>query len=145
MEADEEGPSMYPMHRCKIINLVRHAEGTHNQAAAHDKRAYNSLQFFDAPITELGWQQARQLQGHALWARVFPQIVVTSPLTRCLQTAVASFGGGSMAPNEPTCNALMAEGVALTHPAISSRESPPFICVDTWGYIRVTNGGPLAC
>jgi broad specificity phosphatase PhoE len=129
--AHNKRASLFPMQRCKVIHLSRHAQGTHNEAFEKDKSAYTKVEYFDAPLTKLGWQQAQQFKQHNLIAHVVPQIVVTSPLSRCLQTAIAMYGGENMKPHEPMSMALMANGVALTgNPAISSFGAPPFIAVE---------------
>ncbi|KAJ4836265.1 hypothetical protein Tsubulata_033010 [Turnera subulata] len=51
------GPSLFPLHRCKTIHLVRHAQGKHNVEGETNYKAYLSSEYFDAPLTQLGWQQ----------------------------------------------------------------------------------------
>jgi broad specificity phosphatase PhoE len=76
--AHNKRASLFPMQRCKVIHLSRHAQGTHNEAFEKDKLAYTKVEYFDAPLTKLGWQQAQQFKQHNLTAHVVPQIVVTS-------------------------------------------------------------------
>jgi broad specificity phosphatase PhoE len=66
-----------------IIYLVRHAESTHNVSKDFSLR--------DPPLTDLGRTQASAL------VRNFPDpasiaVVLTSPLTRTLETTLAAFG-----------------------------------------------------
>lgn len=133
-EAPKLKPSTaYPMHRCKVIHLVRHGQASHNKAAEKNKEAYMSEEFFDAPLTTLGWGQAQKLSEHIkLTGAIKPQLVITSPLSRCIQTAIGVFGGGiPQQPGESAFNALMAEGVATERPAISSCGAPgPFMAVE---------------
>ena len=56
--------------------LVRHGQSTVNAGAQSD---------MDAPLTELGWQQARSL-ADAVGQQ--PDLVITSPLLRARQTAM---------------------------------------------------------
>ena len=71
----------------KTVHFIRHGEGHHNVAGDQDYAAYKSEAFFDASLTDKGWHQVdelkRQLQA--------VDLVVSSPLTRALQTAVGLF------------------------------------------------------
>lgn len=74
------GIGLYPLHRCKTIYLVshvylfqhferfkddlmfdhvqvRHAQGIHNVDGEKNYKAYMSHEYFDAELTQLGWQQ----------------------------------------------------------------------------------------
>ncbi|GKV26583.1 hypothetical protein SLEP1_g35858 [Rubroshorea leprosula] len=51
------GPSLFPLHRCKTIHLVRHAQGIHNVEGDKNFKALMSPKFFDAHLTPLGWRQ----------------------------------------------------------------------------------------
>ncbi|GER30021.1 phosphoglycerate mutase family protein [Striga asiatica] len=126
------GQGLYPLHRCKTIHLVRHAQGFHNVAGEKDHSAYLSPEYFDAQLTPLGWQQVGNLRKHVhslgLSKRI--ELVVVSPLLRTMQTAIGVFGGeayvdGIDAPLLMTENA----GDCNSH-AISSLNSPPFIAVE---------------
>ena len=60
----------------------------------------------DAHLTPLGLQQADRVRNfweHALKDHRVPapQVYITSPLTRCLQTADASFRGLQLPPESP--------------------------------------------
>ncbi|KAL6347496.1 hypothetical protein AAG906_026018 [Vitis piasezkii] len=89
------GPSLFPLHRCKTLHLVRHAQGIHNVDGDKNYKAYLSPAFFDAQLTHLGWQQVDNLRKHVhacgLAKRI--ELVITSPLLRTMQTAVGVFGG----------------------------------------------------
>ncbi|KAL0352585.1 UNVERIFIED_CONTAM: Phosphoglycerate mutase-like protein 2 [Sesamum calycinum] len=75
---------LYPLHRCKTIHLVRHAQGFHNVAGEKDHSAYMLPELFDAELTPLGWQQVDNLRKHVrssgLSRRI--ELVVVSPLLR---------------------------------------------------------------
>lgn len=116
-------PSMYPLHRCKIIHVVRHGQGFHNVAGDIDRKNYESWDYQDASLTELGWQQADALHQHLVTThiRAHVELVVVSPLLRTLQTAVGVWGGGTLLDGEPAHSALMVRGVGLyRHSPISS-------------------------
>jgi broad specificity phosphatase PhoE len=113
----------------KQIFFVRHAEGTHNVAGAVEYAAYRSEAFFDAPLTALGWSQATALRAHVQKQprlRSALDLVVVSPLTRALQTAVAAFGGEDTASaDEPL---LMSASAGRQ--GVSARGAPPFVACE---------------
>ncbi|KAG2570202.1 hypothetical protein PVAP13_7KG073009 [Panicum virgatum] len=126
------GTAMYPLHRCKTIHLVRHAQGVHNVEGEKDHSAYTSPSFFDAPITPLGWRQVDYLREHVKNCGLAEKIelVICSPLLRTMQTAVGVFGGesytgGGGAPPLMVENAGQSERLA-----ISSLNCPPFLAVE---------------
>jgi broad specificity phosphatase PhoE len=70
----------------KIIHCIRHGQSTFN--AAYDLTGTDPLHW-DAPLTELGRQQVTEA---AALVRDIPfELVVTSPLTRALQTTLGLF------------------------------------------------------
>ncbi|XP_022768523.1 phosphoglycerate mutase-like protein 1 isoform X2 [Durio zibethinus] len=125
-------PGLYPLHRCKTLHLVRHAQGIHNVAGEKDYAAYLSEDLFDAHLTPLGWQQVDNLRNHVQETGISKKIelVIVSPLLRTMQTAVGVFGGegykdGIVVPP------LMVENVGESHrPEISSLNCPPFLAVE---------------
>ncbi|KAF7143625.1 hypothetical protein RHSIM_Rhsim05G0095400 [Rhododendron simsii] len=78
------GLSIYPLHRCKTLHIVRHAQGVHNVDGEKNYKAYMSPEYFDAPLTPLGWQQVDNLRKHVRSCGLFERIdlVITSPLLR---------------------------------------------------------------
>lgn len=77
----------------KIIRCIRHGQSTFN--AVHPLTGVDPLHF-DAPLSELGQQQVRRARFLFL---DFPvELVVTSPLTRALQTTTGLFGGHPAKP-----------------------------------------------
>ncbi|XP_056173154.1 phosphoglycerate mutase-like protein 1 [Syzygium oleosum] len=130
---------LYPLHRCKTLHLVWHAQGIHNVEGEKNQDAYLSYDLFDAHLTPLGWQQVSNLRKHVQACGLPKKIdlVITSPLLRAMQTAVGVFGGegdtdGIVAPPLMVANAGNSD-----HPAISSLNCPPFIavelCREDWG------------
>ncbi|XP_047327637.1 phosphoglycerate mutase-like protein [Impatiens glandulifera] len=128
-------PSLYPLHRCKTIHLVRHAQGFHNVAGEKDHDAYMSEELFDANLTSFGWQQVDNLRKHVDSSGISQKVelVIVSPLTRTMQTAVGVFGGGggggdyAAGGNVP----LMVEnGGDSNRCAVSSLNCPPFLAVE---------------
>jgi broad specificity phosphatase PhoE len=70
------------------IHMIRHAEGTHNVA-----RAYRDPSNLDARLTARGEEQCAQLAANCSAQQEMLdgiELVVTSPLTRCVQTALLS-------------------------------------------------------
>ncbi|KAL1546826.1 phosphoglycerate mutase-like protein 1 [Salvia divinorum] len=129
---DVRGQGMYPLHRCKTIHLVRHAQGFHNVAGEKDHSAYMSPELFDAALTPLGWQQVDNLRKHVHSTGLSKKIelVVVSPLLRTMQTAVGVFGGTGF-DDGISAAPLMTENAGKSNrPAISSLNAPPFVAME---------------
>ncbi|CAN4122430.1 unnamed protein product [Withania somnifera] len=126
------GQSLYPLHRCKTIHLVRHAQGIHNVEVEKDHNAYLSPHFFDAHLTPLGWQQVNNLRKHVHASGIFKKVelVITSPLLRCMQTAVGVFGGEGYTDGIDVPPLMVTNAGDSNHPSISSLNCPPFIAVE---------------
>ncbi|KAJ9705480.1 hypothetical protein PVL29_003497 [Vitis rotundifolia] len=126
------GPSLFPLHRCKTLHLVRHAQGIHNVDGDKNYKAYLSPEFFDAQLTHLGWQQVDNLRKHVhacgLAKRV--ELVITSPLLRTMQTAVGVFGGEGYKDRMDVLPLMVANAGECNRSAISSLDSPPFLAVE---------------
>nr|AAG38146.1 unknown [Glycine max] len=122
------GQSPHPLHRCKTLHLVRHAQGFHNVEGEKNFEAYKSYDLFDANLTPLGWNQVDNLREHVKASGLSKKIelVIVSPLLRTMQTAVGVFGGEAYTDgiNVPP---LMNDNVGDSRrPAISSLNVPPF-------------------
>ncbi|XP_020228980.1 phosphoglycerate mutase-like protein 1 [Cajanus cajan] len=78
------GPSLFPLHRCKTIHLVRHAQGIHNVDGDKNYKAYMNPDYFDAHLTPLGWNQVHYLRNHVRHSGLLNRIdlVIASPLLR---------------------------------------------------------------
>ncbi|CAM9576038.1 unnamed protein product [Pylaiella littoralis] len=75
--------------KAKTIHFLRHAEGTHNEAAAKEGRsAYLKTEHLDARLTDKGKQQCAALKATNHGVEKEAELVVVSPLTRAIQTAV---------------------------------------------------------
>jgi len=74
----------------KKVHFVRHAEGTHNV-----EQKYRCISNLDARLTNRGEKQcadlAAALQASSSSILDNAELVVTSPLTRCIQTAMQCF------------------------------------------------------
>ncbi len=70
----------------KIVHCIRHGQSTFN--IIHQRGLPDPLHW-DAPLTELGFQQAEGVR--ALVRGVPYELIVTSPLTRAIQTTLAVF------------------------------------------------------
>ena len=68
----------------KLVHIVRHAQGHHNQFQGPTHQAPH-----DALLTSAGEAQCAQLQQ--MTSELRPSLVVTSPLTRTVQTALLCF------------------------------------------------------
>uniref|UniRef100_A0A5B6ZBT5 Putative phosphoglycerate mutase-like protein 1 n=1 Tax=Davidia involucrata TaxID=16924 RepID=A0A5B6ZBT5_DAVIN len=126
------GQSLYPLHRCKTIHLVRHAQGIHNVEGEKDHKAYLSEELFDAHLTPLGWQQVDNLRKHVHATGLSKRIdlVIVSPLLRTMQTAVGVFGGEGYTDAIDVSPLMVANAGNSGCPAISSLNCPPFIAVE---------------
>jgi glucosyl-3-phosphoglycerate phosphatase len=76
-----------------VVLCIRHGESTFN--AAWRANPVDPLHF-DAPLSETGWRQVSQ--ARPTLARYPVELVLTSPLTRALQTARGLFEGHPGAP-----------------------------------------------
>jgi broad specificity phosphatase PhoE len=73
--------------KVKLVHMVRHAEGTHNV-----EENYKDSQNIDARLTPKGKQQCDRLAQRLAETLSREDVcVVTSPMTRCVQTALHSF------------------------------------------------------
>ncbi|GMQ01330.1 hypothetical protein CsSME_00047997 [Camellia sinensis var. sinensis] len=132
------GPSLYPLHRCKTLHIVRHAQGIHNVDGDKNYKAYMSPEYFDAQLTPLGWQQVgnqsfvdnlrKHVQSRGLFKSI--ELVITSPLLRTMQTAVGVFGGDGYTDKIDALPLMVANAGNSDRPAISSLNSPPIIAVE---------------
>ena len=77
----------------KTILCIRHAESTFNAAWRADPR---DPLHFDARLSAVGEEQVRHARAALLRHPV--ELVITSPLTRALQTTVGLFAGHPSAP-----------------------------------------------
>ncbi len=77
----------------KTVHCIRHGQSTFN---AHFAETGEDPLHFDAPLTELG---RRQVAERSVELRQYPyELVVTSPLTRAIQTTLGLFGDHPSAP-----------------------------------------------
>lgn len=81
------------MTEAKTILCIRHGESTFNAAWRIDP--VDPLHF-DAPLSGQGWRQVAQARSRL--AGIPVEVVLTSPLTRALQTAVGVFDGHANRP-----------------------------------------------
>ncbi|PPR91421.1 hypothetical protein GOBAR_AA29264 [Gossypium barbadense] len=92
METTAAAP--YHSNQKLVIHLIRHAHGLHNLESERHRDPLKRIQYADPELSPLGWQQVREqrkdLSASGLLERI--ELVVTSPLTRTLQTSVGIFG-----------------------------------------------------
>lgn len=92
----------------KTVHCIRHGQSTFNAAFALNR--VDPLHW-DAPLTELGQQQAREA---AAQLRDIPfELIVTSPLTRAIQTTLGLFG------DHPSADRIRVESLHREHLASS--------------------------
>ncbi|CAM0908050.1 unnamed protein product [Alopecurus aequalis] len=126
------GTALYPLHRCKTIHLVRHAQGFHNVEGDKDPTALMSPALLDAQITPSGWAQVDRLRDHVTKCGIAKKIelVIVSPLLRTMQTAVGVFGGGNCTDGVSVSPLMVEDAGHSGRLAISSLNSPPFLAVE---------------
>ncbi|KAI3435071.1 uncharacterized protein J3R85_006498 [Psidium guajava] len=126
------GPSLFPLHRCKTLHLVRHGQGIHNVEGDKNYKAYMNPVYFDAHLTPLGWQQVDNLRKHVRACGLSKKIdlVITSPLLRTLQTAVGVFGGEGYTDRLDILPLMVANAGNSGRAAISSLDSPPIVAAE---------------
>tara|TARA_B100000214_G_scaffold373851_2_gene355114 strand:+ start:840 stop:1433 length:594 start_codon:yes stop_codon:yes gene_type:complete len=76
----------------KTLFLIRHGHALHNELFHKmGVKAFRIPEVIDSPLTQKGIQQAQQLEKE--WTNKNEiELVLVSPLTRCLQTANTIFG-----------------------------------------------------
>ncbi|OIV93148.1 hypothetical protein TanjilG_20810 [Lupinus angustifolius] len=126
------GTNLFPLHRCKTIHLVRHAQGIHNVEGDKNYKAYLNPRYFDAQLTPLGWQQVDNLRNHVRDSGLIDKIdlVIVSPLLRTLQTAVGVFGGEGYTDKTDVLPLMVANAGNSSRAAISSLNCPPIVAVE---------------
>jgi len=94
----------YSLASSKTVHFIRHGQGYHNMLAdeyrslgrtwkqftTEDSNPYVRPEVFDAPLTHIGRQQASALSPHVSGLSPPPGLILTSPLTRAVQTALMS-------------------------------------------------------
>mmetsp|Transcript_17157 Transcript_17157/g.23700 ORF Transcript_17157/g.23700 Transcript_17157/m.23700 type:complete len:300 (-) Transcript_17157:149-1048(-) len=112
--------TLAPMRHTKVLHFIRHGQGEHNVAViggGGDHSIYKSWDYEDAQITKIGWDQALAVKAH-LFQQTIPlpiELVLVSPLTRTLQTAVAVFGGERGEGGEGRRVLMTPEAVVASH------------------------------
>ena len=74
------------------LHIIRHGQSTFN--AAYTESGEDPMDF-DAPLSPLGHRQVAARAAE--WADFQPDLVVVSPFTRTIQTALGIFGGRGLA------------------------------------------------
>lgn len=107
----------------QVLHLIRHCQGYHNVAGKVDPGAYRSFDYWDAHLTQLGWQQAAALRRHIqqLGPAFRADVVVISPLTRTLETAAGVFGSGPWGPGDPGTPFMLPQGGINQAPGTRAR------------------------
>ena len=92
-ERTDLGFSLFLDRRCKIVHFIGNAEGQHNLVEAHQLLVENGGDaFYDARLTDKGLEECERLKMEICNTKI-PlnfQLIITSPLTRALQTSTAA-------------------------------------------------------
>jgi broad specificity phosphatase PhoE len=127
-----------PYKATKMLHLIRHAEGTHNV-----NQRYRDIANLDARLTERGIQQCRALSNRIRDAAAGGRsgscsplsdlatetdLIVTSPLTRCIQTTLLSLDHAinKSDPSNSTTTNSKSPPVVLVYESV--RETVNFNC-----------------
>lgn len=126
----DNASGLYPLQHCKIVHLVRHAQGIHNLVPEGTPKT--SPELFDASLSTVGWEEVDNLREdvHATGLLKRIELVITSPLLRTLQTATGAFGGDKVKDGEDAAPLLMVADAKNNRDAVSSLECPPLIAVE---------------
>ena len=101
-ERTDLGFSLFLDRRCKIVYFIGNAQGLHNLAEAHELLVENGGdRFLDARLTPKGLEECLHLKTEIL-SSSYPldiQLIVTSPLTRALQTSIHALSDIPLGPS----------------------------------------------
>ncbi|XP_039000443.1 phosphoglycerate mutase-like protein 1 isoform X2 [Hibiscus syriacus] len=102
-----EGIAAANFGRRKLIHLVRHAQGKHNLEAEKSRDPLTSFDYLDAELSPLGWQQVRDQRKDVCSTGLLKgiEVVISSPMSRTLQTAVGIFHGEDGEDSTIVCRA----------------------------------------
>jgi len=116
---------------CKEVYFIRHGEALHNRDAKLFADFYQgrhlSPVYHDAPLTETGVEQARRLRNFIADHYPFtPDLIVSSTLTRAIQTANGAYPEGPRMVATDLCRERIASYASDRRRAISElvREFP---------------------
>ena len=87
----ERGRRDFEKLRGKEIMFVRHCESTYQTAKFGREAIQCNPKYKDADLTEMGKVQAADLGARLAMGGFRPDLIVSSPLTRCLETAALVF------------------------------------------------------
>ncbi|XP_039003400.1 phosphoglycerate mutase-like protein 1 [Hibiscus syriacus] len=96
METISSAPYSYQQYvPHKLVHLVRHAQGLHNLEPDRNRDPLTSFEFIDAQLTSQGWKQVRCKRKDVCAIGLLNgiEVVITSPMSKKLQTAVGIFHG----------------------------------------------------
>ncbi|XP_031279224.1 phosphoglycerate mutase-like protein 1 [Pistacia vera] len=126
-----DAATSHSAHGCKILHLVRHAQGVHNTEIGKGPEALLSQELFDAQLSDLGFKQVEKLrkevEDKGLTKKI--DLVIASPMLRTLQTAVGVFGGKSQANRFDVHTSTAGNCAKFDGPPIIAVEQ----CRERWG------------
>ncbi|GAV72024.1 His_Phos_1 domain-containing protein [Cephalotus follicularis] len=122
----------HPRNRRKILHLVRHAQGFHNIEQEKGGISQLSPKLFDAQLSPLGWQQTGGLHKlvHASGLLKKIELVVTSPMSRTMQTTIGVFGSEGHTDGLDVTPVIVTTAGNNGHCGISTPNCPPIIAVE---------------
>ncbi|KAL5847103.1 hypothetical protein ACOSQ3_010627 [Xanthoceras sorbifolium] len=130
--SDMDATTAYSFQRCKILHLVRHGQGIHNVEGEKGNHVLLSEELLDAQLSPLGWQQVdnlrKQVQSCGLAKTI--DLVITSPMSRTLQTALGVFGSEEITNGFDVDSSMAANGENGGPCAKSTFNCPPIVAVE---------------
>eukprot|EP00892_Ulva_mutabilis_P003495 jgi/Ulvmu1/1517/UM011_0247.1 len=131
----------FPYRSTKVVHFIRHGNGFHNNLP--DPALYKSYDYHDAHLTTLGWAQAHAVQQHFQSRSLQAQLIVSSPLTRTLETTAGAFGNHDVSVTSDTaakdivmCTIPDIEGKCTQHVGVGMPSVPVIaheLCRETLG------------
>lgn len=113
-----------PQNVTKVVHFIRHGHGFHNPPLFCDHH--------DARLTALGWKQTFEVRRHILQLKTpfLVEMVVVSPLSRCLETASGIFGYEKVDKDSELLKrerVVSSEGSGPSHPNFYKSKNLPIV------------------
>jgi hypothetical protein len=128
-ERTDLGFSLFLDRRCKMVYFIGNAEGYHNLVEAHELLVENGgNRFFDAALTEKGLEECYRLKTEMACTKfnLDIQLIITSPLTRALQTSTTALSDISSCQTNPKTQSRCVCNVSPQHHEAETQNHTPY-------------------
>lgn len=119
--------------RIQTVVFVRHGVALHN---LHANRSLHDPCFVDSPLVEAGKLQAVGMGIKVTeWMEDRIDLIIVSPLSRCIETAFAGFFPGSYKQASPprfVCHEDVREAYGMHYPDKRREKSTLEVCLVMW-------------